>query len=187
MTLDLAMPSTSGRIEYERVASWKWLRLPKGCATRKRTKKEAKSGMSRHIISGVQLGLTRILLTDESSDDTLALSLSVHNASTFPSLTFQGLLPPVPLPSALKACSNCLAREAKRTERKRAARVRPRPQHEESDDDDEPEGGGMVVFNCTELVDFSEGRIQLPVRITCYCRHHREKVGFRYMSSFIIV
>ena len=28
------------------------------------------------------------------------------------------------------------------------------------------------------MLDFSTGSIVLPLRITCYCRHHREKVGF---------
>jgi len=28
------------------------------------------------------------------------------------------------------------------------------------------------------VLDFSSGSAVLPVRITCYCRHHREKIGF---------
>lgn len=28
------------------------------------------------------------------------------------------------------------------------------------------------------MLDFSTGSVVLPLRITCYCRHHREKVGF---------
>ena len=28
------------------------------------------------------------------------------------------------------------------------------------------------------MLDFSSGSVILPVRITCYCRHHREKIGF---------
>ncbi|KAK9767332.1 SPT3 Dosage dependent suppressor of Ty-induced promoter mutations-like protein [Basidiobolus ranarum] len=36
----------------------------------------------------------------------------------------------------------------------------------------------ILLFNCNELVDFSSGDTILPARITCYCRHHNEKVGF---------
>ena len=36
----------------------------------------------------------------------------------------------------------------------------------------------ILLFNCSEIVDFSSGDTILPTRITCYCRHHNEKVGF---------
>lgn len=36
----------------------------------------------------------------------------------------------------------------------------------------------IIQFNCPEVVDFSTGSVVLPLRITCYCRHHREKTGF---------
>lgn len=36
----------------------------------------------------------------------------------------------------------------------------------------------IIQFNCAEILDFSTGSVVLPLRITCYCRHHREKVGF---------
>lgn len=36
----------------------------------------------------------------------------------------------------------------------------------------------IIHFNCAESVDFSAGSVVLPLRLTCYCRHHREKVGF---------
>ncbi|KAJ1734030.1 SPT3 Dosage dependent suppressor of Ty-induced promoter mutations-like protein [Coemansia biformis] len=36
----------------------------------------------------------------------------------------------------------------------------------------------VVIFNCSDLLDFSKGEVVLPTRITCYCRHHMEKVGF---------
>ncbi|KAF9197876.1 hypothetical protein BGZ49_001509, partial [Haplosporangium sp. Z 27] len=37
----------------------------------------------------------------------------------------------------------------------------------------------IMVFSSTEYVDISTGECVLPTRITCYCRHHNEKVGFR--------
>ena len=37
----------------------------------------------------------------------------------------------------------------------------------------------IIVFNCPEIMDFSSGTCSLPTRITCYCRHHKEKLGFK--------
>ena len=36
----------------------------------------------------------------------------------------------------------------------------------------------IVQFNCPEVLGFSSGTVVFPLRITCYCRHHRERVGF---------
>lgn len=78
-----------------------------------------------------------------------------------------------------------LLSKAKRVARKLAARVRPA-----RSDSDTPEDGcersrnikedttSIIQFNCPDVLDFSAGSAVLPVRITCYCRHHREKVGF---------
>ncbi|KAF8331875.1 uncharacterized protein EI90DRAFT_3122989 [Cantharellus anzutake] len=153
MTLDLALPSQPAYTSYERVGSWKWIKLPKGTSTRRRPRKEAKP--------------------DARPEDALSLSVAVTCASD-PSMS-------------VLACTNCLTREAKRTERKKAARVRPvRRDSSDSEDGEDGNGGGkdgvrgnIVVFNCPDLNDFSEGRVVLPVRVTCYCRHHREKLGFR--------
>ncbi|KDQ21950.1 hypothetical protein BOTBODRAFT_183153 [Botryobasidium botryosum FD-172 SS1] len=150
MTLDLALPSDDD--SYERVGSWRWLKLPKGTATRKRPRKDLK--------------------IDAHPDETLNLNATVHCASA-PSVQ-------------VYSCTSCLAREAKRNERKKAARIRPERRSESGSDAEvdgvkTEEGGevtGIVMFNCTEVVDFSTGSVVLPVRVTCYCRHHREKVGF---------
>jgi uncharacterized protein len=48
VTVDLAYSSTTAGeqpSQYDRVGSWKWLRLPKGTATKKRTRKEGKIGV----------------------------------------------------------------------------------------------------------------------------------------------
>lgn len=37
----------------------------------------------------------------------------------------------------------------------------------------------ILLFNCEPLVNFSTGDAILPTRITCYCRHHNERIGFR--------
>lgn len=70
--------------------------------------------------------------------------------------------------------------------KKMAARVRPARSESESDVDGLGKSKGrsqedttnIIQFNCAEVLDFSTGSVVLPLRITCYCRHHREKVGF---------
>lgn len=82
------------------------------------------------------------------------------------------------------ACSHLL--QAKRVAKKLAARVRPTRSDSESDADgtgrsktkNHEDTTSIIQFNCAEHLDFSTGSVVLPVRITCYCRHHREKVGF---------
>lgn len=46
LTVDLAHASASSGepLKYDRVGSWKWLRLPKGTSTKRRTRKEGKIG-----------------------------------------------------------------------------------------------------------------------------------------------
>ncbi|EJD52416.1 hypothetical protein AURDEDRAFT_111130 [Auricularia subglabra TFB-10046 SS5] len=128
---------------WDRVASWKWIRLPKGTSTKKRSRKDAK-------IAPVQ-------------EDILDVSVDVVGVSA----------PDV----QVTCCESCQQREAKRTARKIAARVR--PTKAEPAETDIGEGEAKIVhFNCPELVDFSTGMAALPLRITCYCRHHREKIGF---------
>ncbi|KAI0062883.1 hypothetical protein BV25DRAFT_1884501 [Artomyces pyxidatus] len=150
VTVDLAHASSStiDGSQYDRVGSWKWLRLPKGTATKKRTRKEGK--------------------IDPLPEDTLHLSVEVTCASA--------------PHSRVVCCSSCQAREAKRVARKVAQRVR--PQRQDTADIAEtvlggPEGAfNIVQFNCPEVLDFSTGTVVFPLRITCYCRHHRERVGF---------
>lgn len=59
-----------------------------------------------------------------------------------------------------------------------------RPARSDSDSNESPssrEGessSNILQFNCPDTLDFTGGSVVLPLRITCYCRHHREKVGF---------
>ncbi|ORX95561.1 hypothetical protein K493DRAFT_337291 [Basidiobolus meristosporus CBS 931.73] len=95
-------------------------------------------------------------------------------------------------------CISCVQRERKRALRKRESKSRNQqasvdntpcasrassPVNEPgiSMDDEQSlqlEQRRILLFNCSELVDFSSGDTILPARITCYCRHHNEKVGF---------
>ncbi|KAF9478815.1 hypothetical protein BDN70DRAFT_879522 [Pholiota conissans] len=154
VTVDLAdSSSSSDPYRYDRVGSWKWLKLPSGTATKKRTRKQGK--------------------IDPDPQDMLHLTAAVTCATS----------PHNPVLS----CSSCQAREAKRVAKKLAARVR--PARSESDSDGDANGKphksrhhedttSIIQFNCAEILDFSTGSVVLPLRITCYCRHHREKVGF---------
>ncbi|KIJ67780.1 hypothetical protein HYDPIDRAFT_107274 [Hydnomerulius pinastri MD-312] len=151
--VDLAHASSSSgeQQQYDRVGSWKWLQLPPGTSTKKRTRREGK--------------------IDPAPLDILHLTTTVTCASA--------------PHNRVLSCGSCRNREAKRVARKVAARVRPA-----RSDSDTPEDGterqrgikedttSIIQFNCPEVLDFSTGSAVLPVRITCYCRHHREKVGF---------
>lgn len=80
--------------------------------------------------------------------------------------------------------------QVKRAQRKLAARIRPTLSDSELDtpfpsQDSKGSSGAVqderhkiVLFNCGSVLDFSSGECILPARVTCYCRHHREKVGF---------
>ncbi|KAJ3749010.1 hypothetical protein DFH05DRAFT_1475162 [Lentinula detonsa] len=158
VTVDLADPSSSLDPHiYDRVGSWKWLKLPPGTATKKRTRKQGK--------------------IDPDSQDMLYLTVSVSCAT--------------PPHNRVLSCSSCQTREAKRVAKKIAARVRPARnsdvEEEYPDDPNNPSAKkgstledttSIIQFNCAEVLDFSTGSAVLPIRITCYCRHHREKTGF---------
>lgn len=83
--------------------------------------------------------------------------------------------------------------QAKRVAKKLAARVRPTRSDSESEADQNKSYKGknhedttsIIQFNCAEILDFSTGSVVLPLRITCYCRHHREKVGFNVHFSMM--
>ncbi|KNZ80876.1 Protein MGA2 [Termitomyces sp. J132] len=107
---------------------------------------------------------------DPDSQDILHLSATVTCAS--------------PPHNRVLSCTSCQTREAKRVAKKLAARVRPARSDSESADERHSKGKqiedttSIIQFNCAEILDFSMGSVVLPLRITCYCRHHREKVGF---------
>ncbi|KAJ7838684.1 hypothetical protein B0H13DRAFT_2102825 [Mycena leptocephala] len=154
VTVDLAdSSSSSDPAKYDRVGSWKWLQLPRGTATKRRTRKQGK--------------------IDPDPHDILHLTATVTCAS--------------PPHNRVYSCTSCQTREAKRVAKKLAARVRPARSDSDSGDDpatksskgkQQEDTTSIIQFNCSEVQDFSSGSVVLPLRITCYCRHHREKVGF---------
>ncbi|CAA7261739.1 unnamed protein product [Cyclocybe aegerita] len=159
VTVDLAdSSSSSDPYKYDRVGSWKWLKLPPGTATKKRTRKQGK--------------------IDPDPQDVLHLAATVTCAS--------------PPHNRVLSCTSCQTREAKRVAKKLAARVRPARSDTESDGEgrssksrQHEDTTSIIQFNCAETLDFSTGSVVLPLRITCYCRHHREKVGFNVHFSMM--
>lgn len=108
----------------------------------------------------------------------------------------------------LECCDNCIGRERKRAHRRKESLKLPGPlasipvfgainpknknaggfSHADECNPPTPtdplqyqawERSRIMVFSSTEYVDISAGECMLPTRITCYCRHHNEKVGFR--------
>ncbi|KAK1236317.1 SPT3 Dosage dependent suppressor of Ty-induced promoter mutations-like protein [Marasmius sp. AFHP31] len=164
VTIDLAHPSSSpDPTIYDRVGSWKYLKLPQGTATKRRSRKQGR--------------------IDPDPQDVLYLTFSV-NCATEPY-------------NRVVSCSSCQTREAKRVAKKIAARVRP-PAPSDSEADEYPndpsnptpkikheDPASIIQFNCSPLIDFSNGSTVLPLRITCYCRHHREKVGFHVNLTLV--
>lgn len=108
-------------------------------------------------------------------------------------LAFPLLLEPTLLLTPLRVPPS----QVKRAQRKLAARIRPTLSDSELDtpypsQDSTGASGGtqderhkIVLFNCGSVLDFSTGECTLPARVTCYCRHHREKVGF--LSVVVVV
>ncbi|CAO3597192.1 unnamed protein product [Absidia cylindrospora] len=97
-------------------------------------------------------------------------------------------------------CSSCVHRERKRMKRKRdnkvaraankeggAAKLAALFANDLPDLTNETvmaeERKKILLFNCSEYIEFNNGEVTLPTRVTCYCRHHSEKVGFRIVFT----
>lgn len=95
-------------------------------------------------------------------------------------------------------CGGCIERERKRAGRKKLKN----PEEEQSWQKDE--AMRIIMFNCYEVKDWTRpvpsnnedvdlpriqypnnaGQVDIPMRITCYCRHQEEKMGFQYVRNF---
>jgi hypothetical protein len=81
-------------------------------------------------------------------------------------------------------CLGCIQRERKRSQRRKENKVKPNGEEDNNNmiiEDEKSlsmEEQKVLLFNCSEVVDFSSGDTILPTRITCYCRHHNERLGF---------
>ncbi|KAI8976948.1 hypothetical protein BDB01DRAFT_727193 [Pilobolus umbonatus] len=74
-------------------------------------------------------------------------------------------------------CLGCIQRERKRSQRRKENKMKLEGEEEE-EKSVSLEEQKVLLFNCSEIVDFSSGDTILPTRITCYCRHHNERLGF---------
>ncbi|KAI1320928.1 hypothetical protein EDD11_009251 [Mortierella claussenii] len=157
------------------VKDWKQLRLPRPLIAKEKHRMEKFNGRGKHIQDSEILTLETRLVCD-------------HDMS-----------------KVLECCDNCIGRERKRAHRRKESHKLPGPLSSipifgsvsaknaatvAANEADPPtptdpeeyqawERSRIMVFSSTEYVDISSGQCLLPTRITCYCRHHNEKVGFR--------
>lgn len=158
-------PGQAGTAGWDRVGSFTHLKLPPLSATKRKTKKNQQS------------------VTEIPKEKTLYLDVAVVNASPPHQRAF--------------ACQSCSEREKKRADRRKSGRAKsgPVPSEEEmrklgidpaasnaaelaAERLTQEESKRIILFNCGDYLEFKDGRAELPTRITCYCRHHKEKLGF---------
>ncbi|KAI7897998.1 uncharacterized protein BX663DRAFT_272264 [Cokeromyces recurvatus] len=80
-------------------------------------------------------------------------------------------------------CFSCIQRERKRSQRRKENKQQQNNDEIEDEKTEDEQAATsdeerILLFNCSEIVDFSAGDTILPTRITCYCRHHNERLGF---------
>ncbi|KAF9093792.1 SPT3 Dosage dependent suppressor of Ty-induced promoter mutations-like protein [Mortierella sp. AM989] len=159
------------------VMKWKQIKLPRSLIAKEKHRIEKFNGRDKHLQDSEILTLETRLVCD-------------HDMS-----------------KVLECCDNCIGRERKRAHRRKESQKLPGPlgsipvfgainrknstvaaalAHElNPPTPTDPaayqawERSRIMVFSSTEYVDISTGECILPTRITCYCRHHNEKVGFR--------
>ncbi|CAO3634662.1 unnamed protein product [Cunninghamella blakesleeana] len=77
----------------------------------------------------------------------------------------------------VKMCHRCVWREWKRADRKKAGKRLGNLLYDEALMEQERQR--ILLFNSEPFVHFNDGECILPTRITCYSRHHDERLGFR--------
>jgi len=82
--------------------------------------------------------------------------------------------------SAIHMCVGCVQRERKRLLKRDLKKnaVETAIDKEINNLMSEHENERIIIFNCNQIIEFGGGDCILPSRITCYCRHHKEKIGF---------
>ncbi|KAF9285102.1 hypothetical protein BGZ68_004151 [Mortierella alpina] len=160
------------------IMGWKQLRLPRALIAKEKHRMDKFNGRDKHLMESEILTLDTRLVCDHD------------------------------MTKVLECCDNCIGRERKRAHRRKESLKLPGPlasipvfgainpknknaggfSHADECDPPTPtdpvqyqawERSRIMVFSSTEYVDISAGECMLPTRITCYCRHHNEKVGFR--------
>ncbi|EMR10823.1 hypothetical protein PNEG_00970 [Pneumocystis murina B123] len=81
-------------------------------------------------------------------------------------------------------CSGCIIRERKRAIRKKKTKFQKEfGQNQDSLSPIKDEEKKIILFNYPEIFRFKDNYINIPTRITCYCRHHKENIGFRILIN----
>ncbi|KAF9580656.1 hypothetical protein BGW38_002608 [Lunasporangiospora selenospora] len=162
----------------EAAKRWKQLRLPRPLIAKEKHRMEKFNGRDKSLPESDILTLEARLVCDHDME------------------------------KLLECCDNCIGRERKRAHRRKETQklipggssilasipifgaVKNAGTLSPEDESNPPtptepheylawERSRIMVFSSTEYVDISSGQCLLPTRITCYCRHHNEKVGFR--------
>jgi hypothetical protein len=131
---------------------WSHLKLPEQMVTKDKLKKPSTSNNGRASLASAE----------DQPEKALYLQARVLCASD-PS-------------KKVVTCISCIQRERKRSQRRKENK--PETLDGAGEDDLASDEERILLFNCSEIVDFSAGDTILPTRITCYCRHHNERVGF---------
>ncbi|KAI8334517.1 hypothetical protein EDC96DRAFT_15565 [Choanephora cucurbitarum] len=142
--------------DEKKVLDWSHIRLSESMLARSKLRRNQQKQQSK-AIDGPMLSM----VSDESK--VLDLEAKVICASN--------------TDHPIRMCASCVGRERRRAERTKDGK--PKSDSSLLPKDIEAERNRILLFNCNTLVDFSSGDAILPSRITCYCRHHDEKVGFR--------
>ncbi|KAI9272705.1 hypothetical protein BDA99DRAFT_274103 [Phascolomyces articulosus] len=161
-----------------KVTSWPSLKLPEHLLARSRLKKS----LQQQRAAAAAAATSSTLISDTTQQQHMVLSDESSSLSKAIYLDAKVVCASQP-DQPVKVCSGCIQRERKRAERSKNGAN----QHKNNNSntvgprsiiDDIPEQDRILLFNCGPMVNFSSGDAILPTRITCYCRHHNEKVGF---------
>ncbi|KAI7867388.1 hypothetical protein BDF14DRAFT_1803290 [Spinellus fusiger] len=141
----------------DKVHHWSYLRLPDEMLVRSKQKRTLQKSRIE--------GALPTLLSEESN--ILTLEAKVICASQED--------------KEVRMCEGCMKRERKRAERSKDGKMEMEGVYEPQEENEatKTERDRILLFNCGPMISFSSGDVILPTRITCYCRHHNEKVGFR--------
>lgn len=167
--------------EYVRIGSYRAIRLPNSIGTKKKGKK-------LNVQPDVLVDSGQAAADAIRESEILDLVCEVYCLDTG---------------EKAYACAKCVAREEKRAHARLVNRIRPIT----SDSEDGPRRSAangqmlfgqtvdsmqvdeegltladrnkIVLFNCSQTVELVDGCGEIPARVTCYCRHHREKTGYR--------
>lgn len=172
MRIELVAPAQTSDpnapVEWERIGSFDHIKVPPLSGTKRKSKKYQNFNVP--------------------TESTLLLEADVINAT--------------PPHARVYVCNSCRERERKRADRKktkntaanavptvdemRALSINPNdPNAMElaAARMQEEERKHAVLFNCGDYINFHDGEVILSTRITCYCRHHREKIGFHIVFT----